>query len=134
MKKNLLLLMMMVFGFSILTKAQTVAEWKEKNDFHKVMAQTFHPAEEGNYKPVRERIDEMVTKAEAWKNSPIPADIKDVKGMKKNLDKLLKMAKKMQKNIRAGANDKAVLKQITALHDVFHNIVGICHPDEEPGH
>lgn len=134
MKKNLLLLIVLVFGFSALLKAQTVADWKEKNDFHKIMAQTFHPAEEGNFQPIRDRIDEMVAKAEAWQNSPIPADIKDVKGMKKNLGKLVKLTKKLQKNIKAGVPDQAVLKQITALHDVFHNIVGICHPEEEHGH
>lgn len=131
MKKQLLTTLVLIFAFSAIIKAQSVADWKEKNDFHKIMAQTFHPAEEGNFQPIRDRIDEMVTKAEAWKNSPIPAEIQDTKGMKKNLGKLVKMTKKLQKNIKAGVPDQVVLKQITALHDIFHNIVGICHPETE---
>lgn len=131
MKKQLLFTLVLVLAFSAIIKAQNVADWKEKNDFHKIMAQTFHPAEDGNFQPIRDRIDEMVTKAEAWQKSPVPLEIRDVKKMKKNLGKLVKLTKKLQNNIKAGAPDQAVLKQLTALHDVFHTIVGICHPEDE---
>lgn len=131
MKKQLLFTLVLVLAFSAIIKAQNVADWKEKNDFHKIMAQTFHPAEEGNFQPIRDRIDEMVTKAKAWQNSPVPVEIRDVKKMKKNLGKLVKLTKKLQSNIKAGAPDQAVLKQLTALHDVFHTIVGICQPENE---
>ena len=50
------------------------SEWKEKTEFHKIMSQTFHPAEEGNFAPIKSRIDEMETKEVAFKNSEIPAD------------------------------------------------------------
>ena len=67
--------------------AQNKAEWKELKDFHTVMSQTFHPAEEGNLKPIRERSAEMVKAAEAWKKSAIPADYKNVKDIQETLSR-----------------------------------------------
>ena len=64
---------MAVFFMSQVVSAQT-SEWKEKTEFHKIMSHTFHSAEEGNFAPIKSRIDEMETKAVAFKNSEIPAD------------------------------------------------------------
>jgi len=36
------------------------------DDFHEVMAKTFHPAEEGKLEPIRNRSQEMQDKAAAW--------------------------------------------------------------------
>ena len=39
--------------------------WPELMHFHKVLAQTFHPAEKGNYNPIRDRSGELfATKAD----------------------------------------------------------------------
>ena len=37
------------------SKSSSTENWKELKEFHKVMAQTFHPMEEGDYKPIRQR-------------------------------------------------------------------------------
>lgn len=127
--KSIFAVAVLLFVTTFVT-AQTKVEWKEKNDFHKVMSQTFHPVEEGNYKPIRERSSEMVEKAIAWKNATIPADFKNVKGIKKNLKKLVKESKKLDKKIKNNVTDEEIKDDLTALHDIFHNIVGLCKATE----
>ena len=58
--KKIALLLLVGFGISALMN-QAVAQsklqdWNELKDFHKVMAQTFHPSEEGNLEPIKTRI------------------------------------------------------------------------------
>lgn len=122
--------------FATFAFAQNKTEWKELKDFHTVMSQTFHPAEEGNLKPLRERSEEMVKTAEAWNKSAIPADYKDVKGIQETLAKLVDGAKNIDKLVKSKATDDELKKAITALHDVFHTIVGLCRPGsgEQKGH
>ncbi len=40
-------------------------DWPALKDFHKVMSQTFHPSEEGNLQPIKERSGEMTQKADS---------------------------------------------------------------------
>lgn len=102
------------------------ADWKEKDQFHAVMSQTFHPVEEGNFKPIRERSDEMLTKALAWQKSSIPKEFKKQKDIKLQLDKLALGAKSLRVKIQQGVKDEVIKADLTALHDVFHEIVGLC--------
>lgn len=104
------------------------ASWKELSAFHTVMSQTFHPAEEGDLKPIRERSGEMVEKAKAWKASAIPSGYADVKGIEESLTALVDGSTKLDAKIKAGAKDEEILKDLSALHDVFHTIVGLCRP------
>ena len=53
--------------------SQEKAKWAEKDAFHKVMSETFHPAEEGKLEPIRKRSQEMMDVAIAWKNLTAPA-------------------------------------------------------------
>ena len=122
--------------FTTFVIAQNNTERKEMKDFHTVMSQTFHPAEEGNFKPLRTRSEEMIKTAEAWKKSAIPASYKDVKGIETTLAKLVDGSKNIDKQVKANASDEELKKSITALHDVFHTIVGLCRPggDDHKGH
>ncbi|MFN3875343.1 MAG: hypothetical protein ACK4L7_05490 [Flavobacteriales bacterium] len=113
---------------SPLAFAQGKSAWKELSEFHAVMSQTFHPAEEGNLEPIRKRSAEMVEKAKAWKASAIPADYKDIKGIEKSLDALVDGAIKLDQRVKSGAEDAALFSDLNALHDVFHTIVGLCRP------
>jgi hypothetical protein len=117
-----------ILATQLSTYAQNKAEWKELSAFHTVMSQTFHPAEEGDFKPIRERSGEMVEKAKAWKAIAIPADYTDVKGIGTSLDALVDGSSKLDAKIKAGAKDEEILKDLSALHDVFHTIVGLCRP------
>lgn len=72
MKKSIVMICAVVFihlaGF-----AQSINDWAELKQFHGVMSQTFHPAEEGNLKPIKERSAELLQKATALKQSKVPA-------------------------------------------------------------
>jgi hypothetical protein len=107
--------------------------WKEMKDFHQVMSQTFHPSEEGNLQPIKTRIGEMAQKAEALKASKVPAEL-DNKKVRKHINKLVVDSKKLQAKIAAGASDEEITKALSALHDVFHKIVGLCSETEDHGH
>ena len=47
---------------------------ERKTEFHKMMSQTFHPAEEGNFAPIKSRIDEMKPKQLLSKTQKFQAD------------------------------------------------------------
>jgi len=104
--------------------------WKESSDFHSVMAATFHPAEDGNFKPVRERASELVTKAEAWLNSTPPADMNRPE-IKAKLKTLVAEATAVKNLVDKKASDDDLKKQLSTLHDTFHTIIGMCRHDHE---
>jgi hypothetical protein len=110
-----------------------LSSWTALTDFHKVMSQTFHPSEEGNLEPIKTRIGELVEKAEALKSSAIPADFNNKK-VKKAVKKLAVDSKKLQSSIKAGATDAQITASLSSLHDVFHQIVGLCSANEEHEH
>jgi hypothetical protein len=125
--KNLFAFLML---FGIITQplfAQKKAEWKEMKDFHTVMSKTFHPSEENNLKPLREMSKDLVSKAEAWKNSSAPEGY-DAKLVSPILNKLLDKCKAIDKAIPAGASDSELKIMITEAHDVFHEIMEKCRP------
>jgi hypothetical protein len=122
MNKILIVIALFIANFSF---SQALAEWKEKDEFHKVMAQTFHPVEDGNYNPIRERSNEMYQKAVAWQKSTIPAGY-NKKKISKVLKKLVKESKELDKKIKAGTTDAEIKADLTELHDIFHEIVGLC--------
>jgi hypothetical protein len=39
---------------------------------------------------------------------------------------LVKGSKELDKMVKKNASDADLTKKLTALHDVFHNIVGLC--------
>lgn len=100
--------------------------WTSLKDFHLVMAQTFHPAEEGNLKPIRERSGEMLEKAKKVQTSPIPASF-DKAEIRLAINDLVKGAETLHKTaLKKKSKDAELVKQLTALHDVFHTIQGLC--------
>ena len=101
-------------------KPDTFAAWPEIKTFHKVMSQTFHPSEEGNLQPIKERSAEMAEKANALKMAKIPAQF-NKKEIVASVNKLVK----------SKASDVKITKALNGLHDTFHTIVGLCTHDEE---
>ncbi|MFP9114730.1 hypothetical protein ACLI1A_12380 [Flavobacterium sp. RHBU_3] len=123
MKKAIVVIMLMMVG---IVSAQTKnTEWSELKAFHTVMSQTFHPSEDGNLKPVKERSGELVEKAEALKESAIPAQY-NTKDIKIALYELVAESKKLDNMVKAGKSDKKITKELEALHHVFHKIAGLC--------
>lgn len=131
--KSLLALFVLLF-FTTHISAKGKYKWVEKDEFHTIMSQTFHPAEEGNYAPIRSRIDELETKAIAFKNSKIPDYLGNKSKIKKNLKKLVKQSKAFNKKIKSGATDEELKQDFINLHETFHEIVGLCNTESEHNH
>lgn len=127
--KNFTSALVMSFLLFTAAQAQEKAGWKEMDEFHTVMATTFHPAEDGDLQPIRTRSQEMVNKATAWKNSEIPVGY-DKTAAAASLKKLVNGAKELDKLVRANATDKVLVAKLTALHDVFHEIMEKCRKDD----
>ena len=111
-------------------KPDTFAAWPEIKTFHKVMSQTFHPSEEGNLQPIKERSAEMAEKANALKMAKIPAEF-NKKQIVASVNKLAKDSKALDKLVKSKASDEKITKALNGLHDTFHTIVGLCTHDEE---
>lgn len=132
MKKLIILSFLMLSASLTFSQAKT-DNWPELKSFHSVMAQTFHPSEEGDLKPIKERAGEMVTKAEALQKSKIPADLNNDK-IKSAIDRLVTGSKELKTMVDEKESDEAITKNLSALHDTFHEIVGLCQKDDGHGH
>src|SRR5204862_7754831 len=117
-------------GFAVKANAGGMEDWKELKAFHSVMAQTFHPSEEGNLKPIRERSGELAEKAKLLAASKIPAEF-DKPEMKKAVNELAEGTTKLDAMIKNKATDKEVTAFLSGLHDTFHKIVGLCQPGDK---
>lgn len=99
--------------------------WSELADFHGVMGQTFHPAEDNDLKPIRERSAELLQKAKALQSGKIPAQFNN-DAVKASIDKLVKGAEELHKLNTKKTKDEVLKTKLTELHDVFHEIQGLC--------
>ena len=128
MKNLLLLAVLSLIAFSpssAFAQTQQKASWKEMHDFHDVISTTFHPAEEGNLKPLREKAGLLVERAEAWKKSAVPAGYNPAKTTD-TLKRLVKQCKTVRKAVKKGKSDAELTAAITKTHDIFHEIMEKC--------
>jgi hypothetical protein len=137
MKKKFAIITFMISAFAFSAMSQTPvtsqAQWPEKNEFHKVMAQTFHPSEEGNYEPIRSRIGEMHEKALAWANSTPPKEY-DKPEVRSTIKELVGQIAALKAMIDNKATNEELKPKLETVHETFHKIVGMCSKDESEGH
>lgn len=100
--------------------------WMALKDFHKVMAQTFHPCEEGNFVPVRTRAGELLAKSILVSASKPPLS-KDKPSVHKALASLEEQCEKIYELVEKNAKDAILLKEMTKAHDLFHQVEELCH-------
>ncbi len=105
-------------------------KWAELDAYHNVMSQTFHPAEEGKLEPIRKRAGELADKAKQWLESK-PPKVYESADIKALLVKLNAESKALADAIANGAKDEQLKKDLTALHDRFHEIIGACREEKK---
>jgi hypothetical protein len=126
----------LVLSFANVTSASAQSNksifdsWPELKTFHGVMSQTFHPMEAGDLAPIRSRSGEMHSQATALAKAAIPAEY-NTPPIKAAVQQLRTDSKALHKLIKKQGSDAAVVQSLTALHDIFHEIVGLC-KDEHP--
>ena len=96
-----------------------------KEDYHLIMAETFHPAEEGDLEPLKTRYAELASKSTAWNAATMPNKYVE-NGLDKSLALLAKESKEIGDLVQSGASDEDLTKAMFALHDRFHEIQGKC--------
>jgi hypothetical protein len=126
MIKKLLLISLGIILFSLNLKAQeSFDKWPALQNFHAVISQTFHPAEEGNLSPVKKRSGELLKKAVLLHKSEIPVEFSRP-GIIPAVHKLYLKSLALDKLIKGKTEDKLILARLKQVHDCFHIIVGIC--------
>lgn len=114
-----------IFITNNLSAQSTFEKWPAIKTFHGVMSQTFHPAEEGNLEPIKTRSEEMVQKANALSTSEIPAEFKTT-AILASIESIQQKSKVLHQMVLDKATDVEITKSLSELHDVFHEIVGLC--------
>ena len=115
-----------LFTFTLGFAMAQSQSWKALEEYHEVMSKTFHPSEEGNLAPIKERSGELAKKAQALKKSAIPSAYQKP-GVKETLALLAKESKALDKLVhKKKATDEAITKSLTALHDRFHEVMEKC--------
>jgi hypothetical protein len=103
--------------------------WKELEAFHTVMAETFHPAEDGNLQPVRDRASDLLARATTWQASTVPLGY-DREKTARSLTTLVDKCKQVEAAVKAKKSDTELMNLITEAHDAFHAIVETCRTKE----
>jgi hypothetical protein len=98
----------------------TVAASKEMDDYHLVMAESFHPyMDSANLEPAKLQAEELARVAAKWAAAPLPEKVNDE--VRAKLDKLNTASQEFATTAKAG-NDEATAKALTDLHHLFHEI------------
>ncbi len=130
MKKIKILAIAMLATCSIAFAQKEKSKWPEMKAFHSFMSATFHPAEEGNFSPLKTKADSLLLSAKSWHASAIPSDFKPAE-TKAALVKLVAKCQAIQKAVASGQPDEKLKTLITEAHDIFHTIVGECRKADE---
>lgn len=125
MKTKFLAIVVFFFVANTSIAQSTFDKWPAIKEFHQVMSQTFHPAEEGNLEPIKTRSEELMNKAANVLKSNIPAEFATA-SILASAEKLQLKSKALHKMVQAKGSDTEITKSLTELHDVFHEIVGLC--------
>ncbi|MCB0806482.1 MAG: superoxide dismutase [Bacteroidales bacterium] len=100
--------------------------WPELDQFHTVMSQTFHPSEEGDLDPIKNRSEEMKNAAKKLSDAGIPSEL-DAEEVRNAVADLVADSDKLHKMVQSEATDEELTKALSGLHDTFHLIVKTCH-------
>ena len=103
------------------SEASSGNSWKEMDEFHMVMAETFHPYKDSSdLQPVKQKASELAAAAEKWSNAPLPEKV-DNEDTKAKLQQLKSETAALTDVVQAG-DDEKIGSQLTKVHDMFHEI------------
>lgn len=96
-------------------------EWTQMDDFHMIMAETFHPYKDSaNLEPVKARAMELLKYADQWLIAPLPAQV-DTEEVKARLKEIRADAQKLAESVKS-SDDNKIAEHLTRLHDTFHEL------------
>ena len=96
-------------------------EWPAMDEFHSIMADSFHPYKDSAYlEPAKANAAEMAKVAEKWAAAPLPEKV-DNDQTKTDLKQLKDDANAFVQIAQSGDSVK-IGESLTALHDQFHKL------------
>jgi hypothetical protein len=96
-------------------------EWKAMDDFHMIMAESFHPYKDSaNLAPAKAKATELATAAEQWLAAPLPEKVNN-QNVKTKLEALKTKTAAFVETSKS-TDDKVVGDALTELHDMFHEL------------
>ena len=126
MKKVQNLFLILIFSLITLTAhAQEATSWKAMDDFHAVMSTTFHPADDGNLQPLKEKAGDLLNKATSWQKSAVPSGYNGELTVP-ILKRLVKQCRKIKGAVKSNNTDAELKSMITEAHEIFHEIKEKC--------
>ncbi|MDV3307458.1 MAG: hypothetical protein LOY03_01405 [Cyclobacteriaceae bacterium] len=96
-------------------------EWPQLDEFHFVMAESFHPyADSGNLEPARKYAAELASLSETWAREPLPEKVNDetTRALLNELSRETAAFREMAST----ASDDSLGASLTSIHDLFHKI------------
>ena len=125
MKVKIVSVIIFLFIATSITAQTNFDKWAAVNELQVIVTQTFHPAEEGNLEPLKSRSEELMNKANDLLQLDIPEEFrtKEILTLSENL---LAKTKTLHASVIAKAFDEELLKAITEVHTVLHQIIGLC--------
>lgn len=107
--------------------------WKEMDEYHLVMAESFHPyMDSANLQPAKLHAEELAKVAAKWAEAPLPEKVNNDE-VRAKLDKLNATSQEFATIVKAG-NDEAIGKALTDLHHLFHEVQNAWyHPNGDEG-
>ena len=125
MKIHTIAIVLFLMDFTGATAQAGLEKWPALNQFHEVLSQTYHPAQEGNLVPIKERSEELYNKSVALLASDIPGDFR-TNNMLRLAEKLQLKSRELNKLVLAKAPDVEITNALEQVHNTFHEMAGMC--------
>ena len=123
--KKSILAVILIFAFSTLTAQTATEKWPQLGNFKDLLNKTFQPAEEGNFKPVKNSSENLVMAADALTSQTEPKELKNPR-INETILVLKKKAKVLHELVNRKAPDAEIMRSFQDLHDVFNKILQLC--------
>lgn len=108
-------------------------EWPQMDEFHMVMAESFHPYKDSaNVDPAIAHAEEMAALAAKWSESELPAKV-NTDAVKSDLSLLKAATAAFVQTVQSG-NPEEIGQALTDLHDLFHKLQDAWYSDGHGHH
>lgn len=103
------------------TEETQAEEWLGMDEFHMVMAESFHPyRDSANLEPAKQYAAELVATVDNWSKNPLPSrvDNEDVRKLMEDL----KVQCQQLLDVSALDESDSLGATLTRVHDTFHHL------------
>jgi len=130
--KYLLLSIALIFAFGVFgsfNQKNQLDVWQELEIFHQAIAFTFHPAEDGDFEPVKNDSKELVEAVQKLLTSKLPVYFEKMENeelkneLQTSLQKLFKQCTDLHNLVQTQkTTDQEFLDTLNDVHSTYHHI------------